>query len=109
MWISRELYEGFLRQSEQAAMLRIAVSELEKERMFLREQVVQERQRTDTALDELLALRGLPPVSPPKTPDREQMDQLFEEDDKELAQLKDRIKRDGIGAVMQDEMERNGG
>jgi hypothetical protein len=62
-----------------------------------------ERQRADNAIDELLAMRGIAPVSVPPEPRDLSDGDPFQEDPDEVAKIEKRMMEQGYGAVLMGE------
>jgi hypothetical protein len=76
------------------------IDRLVTEIAFLRTEVSRERHRADNAIDELLAMRGIAPVSVPPEPRDLGDGDPFAEDPEEVAKIEQRMRDQGIGAVL---------
>lgn len=81
MWISKQ---AMVLITEQVTDLRKRVDEL-------RAAFYEQRDRADRAVDELLALRGLPPISPQREMVQDMSDVLTE-DPEQVAKIEERMK-----------------
>ena len=91
MWISRREHEILLTTSaSRAALLKqheeFALQLLKRQEELERE-VERERKRADNAIDELLAVRGIPPVSVPSPQPDPEVRSPFTEDTDERARI----------------------
>ena len=62
--------------------------------------VEREKQRADNAVDELLAIRGIPPVSP--SADQPHDEPMWDEDPKQVASLQARIQAGELADVLEE-------
>jgi hypothetical protein len=98
-----EFERVLIRSAAQAAeleMLRRAEGDHKLAVVDLRADVSRERQRADNAVDELLALRGIAPISVPPEPRDLGDGDPFAEDPDEVAKIEQRMKAEGFGAVL---------
>jgi hypothetical protein len=91
MWVSRATYERLLEKAATADMLHIRLMEMAEHLSRMEDLREKAMERADRATDELLALRGLPPVSPPPTMPTFQND--LDEDPERVAQVESRMKQ----------------
>jgi hypothetical protein len=103
MWIRRADYEALLedRGRLHQALVRVALMEkqlvaCEKTADVLKGERDREQRRADTAIDTLLAARGVTPVSPPPDPSAGIPADIFAEDPEEKARIFDRVKAQGL-------------
>jgi len=100
----REAYDLLLQQKAMFAaegdQLEIRVAELLERVKALQADCTRERQRADTAVDELLAIRGIPPISPqpPMAPSGDF--NPLAEDPEEAARIEKRMLEMGPAAVL---------
>jgi hypothetical protein len=98
-----EFERVLIRSAAQAAeldMLRRAEGDQKIAVADLKSDVTRERQRADNAIDELLAMRGIAPVSVPPEPRSVDVNDIFTEDPDEVAKIEQRMRDQGIGAVL---------
>jgi hypothetical protein len=98
----REEYELALQRcasyAAEAEQLRDRLEELQATLKRVDEERVHERQRADNAVDALLAVRGVPPITPlPSPPEYEDP---LREDPEEVARIEADMVKHGIGAVL---------
>ena len=115
MWLSRKAWNALIMQSasllaekegwkEIRESFKAERTRLKEDVQRLKEDIARERERADRAVDELLALRGVSPVTPPPKPGTpEDFMRLFEEDEEELLALKKRMETEGAVAVLKDD------
>ena len=92
--------QGMASLSAENVQLREWIEKQEEENLFIRSEVTRERQRADNAIDELLAMRGIAPVSVPPEPRDLSSEDPFAEDPVEVAKIEQRMKDEGFGAVL---------
>jgi len=88
-----------VRAATEAVHLREAVETLRAEVARLHRAWERERQRADTAVDQLLALRGIPPVTPVQGPPVT-VENPMAEDPEEVARIEREMQQRGFGAVL---------
>lgn len=92
--------QGMASLSAEQGGLHARLTECQAEITRLRADVSRERQRADNAIDELLAMRGIAPVSVPPEPRDLGDGDPFREDPEAVASLERRMRDQGIGALL---------
>ena len=108
MFITRETYDSLIlrnaRLEEQVSHLGQMLEKAEKVGTLLQADVLRERSRAENATDNLLThVAKVSPITERST-DLPDPDQMFEEDDGELATLRKDIDYGGIAAVLEEEL-----
>ena len=108
MFITRETYDSLIlrnaRLEEQVSHLGQMLDKAEGVIALLQSQVERERTRAENATDNLLThVAKVSPITERST-DLPDPDQMFEEDDRELATLRKDIDHQGIAAVLEEEL-----
>lgn len=105
MWIKHLDWEVTLvklqKAETEARFYQNQVDELKSKLRELQVRLDQERMRSDEAVDKMLQVRGLPPVSPTeKPPSLEELTSLFDEDPAEVRTITHDIKDRGADTVL---------
>jgi hypothetical protein len=100
MWVSRATYEKLISSNAKSLEMAEAAARLStvyaNQILEFRGELARERMRADNAIDELLAVRGVGPVTPPSPQVEQKPKDFFAEDPVEVQRIHDRMKVDGL-------------
>ena len=104
MWIMAKTWTAKIAEiaalTERVSALVTQVIELQALQAKLEEAVAAERARSDSAVDRMLGQKGLPPVTPIKSPTLDDLSSMFEESPEEVAAIRRGIAEHGAAEVL---------
>lgn len=98
-WVPRDVYERLARQAGKADILEQVLADCRRDLESLKAEMGQDRARANTAVDELLAVRGMAPVTPPVEP-TVRSENVLGEPEAEVEKLEQAMRERGFGAVL---------